>query len=283
MKKDKKKINPALAAGAVIGGNVARHNIMYGLSSHQQHQAGQYSMERIKNKLQPGDVFFSKAPRGESPAYLDPQEMLRDTPLNKNKVFNKLKKKLPRFREQDLLRSYGGNPLYHAGIYAGEGNIIHAPDEDRGVVKEELRALNPKGKIVFYRPHKASPAEIKNALNYAESAVGTPYQGKGWISKEILKELVHRKPATGKRCKNHVCTTLVSESYPKQFKHHWAQPADMIPHMKPVGTVGKGSISTMERIAPQLVAPAIRSLKLAVPTAGLAYLLNKKRAQQTSS
>lgn len=273
----------AMTGGSIVGANVARHNIAHAVRAAKESKLDTHDIGHVHKKLQPGDVFFSRSPRKESPAYKDVKEKWRDTPVTGKKWFEKIRKHFPSFREQDLIRMYGGHPLYHAGIYVGDGKVIHAADEARGVVKEDIgKAFEHGSKVHFYRAKGADKKEVESAVNFAHKSVGKPYEGRKWINKEILRELVgRRKPVSGgKVCNQYVCTTLVSNAYPKKFKKHWAQPPEMMSRLEPIAKATKGHaapISIGQRIPPHVIAPTVRSLKMAVPGAGLAYILSKHR------
>lgn len=287
MEKKKKDVSPAQAAaaagGAVVGGNVARHNLMHLYRHRQEGKVRPHLTHKtIQGKLKPGDIFFSRSPRKEDQeAILDLPEATSDTPISKHKIVKKINKKLPRFLEQDLIRGYGGHPLYHAGIYEGRGKVIHAPDEDVGVDREHLKDVHKHySETKFYRPN-SSPEEKKKALEFARAQLGKNYNDRSWITGEMAKELLGKRRLTGKKkCNDFVCTTLVTESYPKKFKHHWMQPAEMLDQggMQFVGALRKkkmDKIHPAERLMSHGVQPILRSAKYAIPAAGLAYATKK--------
>lgn len=266
-----KDITPAqsavLAASGVLGGNIARHNIA-NLIRQRKERGPTEQLSKVKDKLKPGDIFFSRSPRSESPLFVKPH-------FKKFKFLNKI---APEIREQDLIRLHGGDQFYHAGIYIGNGKVIHAKDEVSGVKRESLnRAFKKGSKIHFYRT-PGSAQEKNRAVSYARKFVGKPYLSDKDIMGDIAKEYTGPRAKTGRKCTGHVCTTLVTEAYPKQFKKHWDQPQDMMGKLELVAKTQKGKakdLTLAQKIPPHVLSPIARSMKFAVPAAGLAYVTKK--------
>lgn len=147
------------------------------------------SARQLMKTLKPGDILFTAPHRKRSGGFM-------------GKVFKPLSRKIQ------------GTDFGHTAMYVGDGKIVDTRIE-REAKAEPLDKLIRKNNVVAVRPKGVTPTERKKAVEYAKSAIGTPY------SKRAL--LRAATPFQGKfkgkgpeKSKSLMCSGLAANAYSKR-------------------------------------------------------------------
>lgn len=174
---------PTVSALAVELEKIAEHHqVMSALDSKLT------SFDELQKKLQPGDIIFTAPDRKRIPAWA-------------------------RHIYKPISKLVQGTDYGHTAIYVGDGNVVDAR-MGRTAVQSSLKQMLNHNNVVAFRP-KVSPAEKKQAIEYASSQVGTPFS---------LRSLIRAAtPIRGKRRGNKpemdnklICSALVANAYSKR-------------------------------------------------------------------
>lgn len=211
------------------------------------------SWRAFVEKLEPGDVMFSRLPRKYSP-----------------KVKYGNQKELP-ITQQDLMNAVKGDPYYHAGVYGGHGNTYEASG-----FGEKLKSgkLKKKGAPQDFRVYRASKAEAAQGVKNMKKGLGASYPESLDIAKHGLQHLAGVTKKTTGTCGGKsgiTCTESVAEAFPKIFKDRLASPAAMrsAEGLELVARHGASAPKMRELLLSRLVHPILKNAKWGLLAGGL--------------
>lgn len=244
----------ALAAGLGVTGGLSGGDA---LREYSRDALEEKSVKRSRSyadlfkKLQPGDVAFTRYP-----SKLSPNMNIAgvDVPI----------------RAKDVVQIGTGSPYYHGELYLGGGKVAQAGGTEVPYnVNNTFHDWSGQD-VKVYRPTKASAAERKAALKFAQDARGTPYTTFPETVKQGIANFLGISPSSkGGKCRIGPggalnCTTSVTSAYPEQFKKLYMTPDEMraVEGMELVGRYGRaGKLSPYEHLITRAMYPALKNAK----------------------
>lgn len=277
---DQNEVNAGAVAGAAFTAGATK-NVLQRYSDHLKDKAlpNSRSIADFKEKLQPGDILIMGSNDAGSGTV-----RVKDLPgvIRKGAKMIGKKDSDAVISNSSMLRAIGGGAKYHAGVYTGNGKVVHM-STDAGAVSESLDSALARQNTTALRLKSGNKTEIKSAVNFAKKmhAEKVPYQG----MKEILKEPAHNYflpqiPRAATRCSKDglVCHTLPLMSYHKQkFSAGRRTLSGDIARNTNFERVAKRDVikNTFRMNALDYTGQAAKGLKYALPAAGIAYGVNK--------
>lgn len=253
---------PTLAGVGAVGSYAVGSSVRDAARAFKERKIKSESINTLRKKIQPGDIIFTRLRKD-----LSPEVAGKRIP----KVFG------GPITGGESIRMYSGSPEYHAAMYAGKDRVVAATGDPK-VKAQRLRTALSDQSAKIYRPSLASEIEKQKALDFANKSVGAKYMNEKDILKTVGKNIFLGGPKSCQRVpgKGFVCTTLVTKSYPKQFKKEWMQPREMagVKGMDLIGRYGGRikNLTARERIFTHGISPIIRGLKYGVPAAAATIL-----------
>lgn len=143
----------------------------------------------LTKRLKPGDLLFSAPDSSRSKGVL-------------GKVF------------KPLSRLVQGTDYGHTAIYAGNGKIIESRIGE-GVQKKHLSKMTGSNNVIASRV-KATPAERKKAVEYADSQIGKGYSLTQLVRAGLPSFRGKRKDDNAEESDKLFCSALVANAYAKK-------------------------------------------------------------------
>lgn len=234
------------------------------------------SVGSFQSKLKPGDVFLSRSPR-------------KNYDNLKFRVGGGKPSKLP-LKAVDAYRLGAGDIYHHAGVYLGNGKVIHTGGQGDDTYIQKLHEAVKGDDVKVYRFAKGEK-EQQAAAGRARKLKGLKYHTDKTLASYPLKTSLGlgATPNPGacvRKGERILCTNVATRAHPNIFSKQDVSHADIRANRK--GSMvarfnQAGKPQAIEHLVPRVVWPAIRSLRYAVPAAALAYAGSKLMGSRKDS
>jgi hypothetical protein len=180
--------------------------------------------------------------------------------------------------QQDRAVLGGGSIMPHGTLAVSPKKYLEIGYKRRGILRN-LQTMLDEPDVRVYRPQGALAEQIPEAVEWGKNvATKSTYPREGPLMAQSAKNMLFG--LAPKACRNFhgnlVCTESFTHAYPSEFSSALASPEEVRrnPNFKLVARYNPGSsvVTGKEKALARGVSPFVRSLKWALPAAGLVGL-----------